>query len=710
MASFLTSGRGRLSPARLSRLFRRLGLRARFARPSPRVPRSRPPVVPSVTELLPSRDGPILTVSTETITYLVLQLPHGSIKPRSIEMDRGASTPTNDRFFWAVNRGMAHGYNQNPVAEPGGTVPARHLGAEVYEYETTALTNLFQITVEPMWNMTMPFKTARIAQRVTLANTVAGQTYPSPDQAVDRVIKFQVRGWNGNYVNLRLIDPPDDAPYAPRDARGAPAGWPATNPAHRPAVLPYEANDNEAWRGWDGVSPLDFGLTWDPQGQTGLTLSANMVRIFTPPATNQTGTLTYYLKVPARYAGDNWQVEVTRVDPKTGQTIPNQTPELSQVFTGWKRTFTERDHMFRRGGVIYAPDDTHMTIPAGSSSLQVYKGPSGAQLDNLTVGDKIAVFDASRPFEGPHDEAYVGSIDRTTSMDYAIIGLVTARTGGTTYTTQYAYTASPIITATHYPDFSKGSSAGIGVINSNDGLVYDTSPYQINGTGSAFYDADMRGIAQPYTDAFAEFIGLSSGMGAVPYLPESWLRYSSDTEKRLFHQAWFANKNPMSPPNQEFNNPHNYFHLIGTGLYRDLGDTVLNGASYVQSDISYVCTGSIEVQCALRTPQCSTQQAANHVEETTDHELAHQFNVNGCDPKNHDLNNAWCGGAGGSCANATFSSEYCIMHEFNATYSLEMRIDGIARMDCDDLDAMGPGCGIPACAGGISVRTDTDPE
>ena len=574
--------------------------------------------------------GPILTVSTETITYLVLSLPYGSTQPRSIEMDRGASTPTSDRFFWAANRGMAHGYNLNPIADPGGTTPPRFLGAEVYEYETTP--NFFQITAEPMWNMTMPFKEPRIAQKVSLSNSVPGQLYPTPNQLFDRVISFQVRGWNGNYVNLRLIAPPDDAPYAPRDTRGTPTGWPATNPARRPAVPPYEANDNEAWRGWDGVSPLDFGLTWDPQGQTGLTLSANMVRIFTPPATNQTGAVTYYLKVPARYAGDNFQVEVTRIDPKTGQPIPNQTPELSQVFTGWKRAFTERDHMFRRGGLL------HDNAAAGNSTILLYKLPNDTRWDNLQVGDKIAIFDTASPFEGSHDEAYIGTINDMAGTPtppaphQVALSLVTTRGGSTAYTLTRAYTASPPATS-YYPDFSLGNSAGVGVVNSNDGQITDTTPYQINASNSCFYDPDMRDIYQPFTDAFVEFIAPTDGMGAVPYIsntvsdfyvitPAQGGSEPGKTRRRQFQQLWFKNKDTT-----------NYLHLIGS-----------RGENYPASDV-----GGFTWRWSLYT--FIYQETLAQVEPTflveyekmvNDHEFGHQFRTNECASSGHDTRPAWC--------------------------------------------------------------------
>jgi hypothetical protein len=387
-----------------------------------------------------------------------------------------------------------------------------------------------------------------------------------------------------------------------------------------------------------------------------------------------TGVASVILNTSDRYAGDNYVVQASL----DNWVSSNTTPATAQtgVITNWKRVYIEKDKMFRRGGLLFSDFNKDTCSPCNQILLYDWA--------NIVNNDTIVVFDetttaenggevrtvAGDPVPGPPNSGYV-----TVTLSANL--------------TKNYYRSSQDTSAPPRPIFDNGHSGGVGV------------------PSAGYYEAGLGSMWQTYNDAFVQFWAPPDGVGAVPYLPESWFQTSSDPQKRLFHQVWFLHKLPMADP--QYNNAHNYFHLLGTGLYR-VGEQAQNGFSFVQSDISCVCTGTIEVQCALRAPQCTSQQIANHVQETTAHELAHQFEVNGCDPLNHDLNNAWCGSSGGSCNNPGYGYEYCIMHELNLTYSLEMRIDGIARMDCDDLAARGASCGIPACAGGISVRTATDPE
>jgi hypothetical protein len=200
-----------------------------------------------------------------------------------------------------------------------------------------------------------------------------------------------------------------------------------------------------------------------------------------------------------------------------------------------------------------------------------------------------------------------------------------------------------------------------------------------------------------------EVLAPREGMGAVPYVGQEWFSAPSNVNALLsFHQLWFANKNPQGNP--RFNNPHNYFHLMGASR-KNVDQGVLTGYSFDFSDVSFIFLESIRAGC----PSCSGSELVLYGQETVDHELAHQFRVNGCDSGGHDQNNAWCGDAGGSCVKPALGSQYCLMHSYDSN-SNAMRTSGVNRLDCDDLAGQGPSCGIPACAEGISVRTDTDPE
>jgi len=387
------------------------------------------------------------------------------------------------------------------------------------------------------------------------------------------------------------------------------------------AALPYVANDNEVWA--DTSIPAG---SWGLSAYSGGPFSESLeVR----PSGDHTAV--FYLKVPPRYGGDNWQIAVKKVDPKTNQEVADNVPSLSPVYTAWKRVFVERDRMFRRGGVLYAPDAQHMGIPAGISVLPVFKGPGGAQLDNLEVGDRIALFDKDRPFEGPHDEAYVGAIDRASDPDYALISLVTRRGGSEAYATRFSYTASPSNGATHFPDYSQGSSAAVGVVNSADGQIYDTASNQINGPGSAFYDADLRDVKQPFTDGYVEVLAPREGMGAVPYVP-----YSIDTAYR-FAWLWFSNQNQTA-----------YIHLLG-GYDNPVnyGETLRFDNSQTPARpvrTTYVFEGKIEAAALPGSGACFAGNPVSLVNQAViDHECAHQFDVNSLSSVGHCISDAWTG-------------------------------------------------------------------
>ena len=321
----------------------------------------------------------------------------------------------------------------------------------------------------------------------------------------------------------------------------------------------------------------------------------------------------------------------------------------------------------------------------------------------MSVGDTIVVFDAAHPAENGGETRTVQASDPGADST-TILTLDDPLTN--------SYLASIVVggVPTFEPDLpdNKGHSGGVGVIHSADNLIYDTSPNQINGTGSAFYDADMRDIEQPYDDAFVEFLGLRGGMTAVPLLPQAWFNAVGIPERARFSQVWFSHYQdggpapipplPAGSPNVDLS--QNYFHLMGVS-----SKTGAHGMSQADYDYSYIFLDSITVACS----PCTAGELQNHIRETTVHEFAHQFRINGCNSQLHDSNNAWCGGPGGSCDNPTYGYHYCLMHVPDAN-SLDMRKDGIMRLDCDDLAADGPDCGAPACANGVSVRTDTDPE
>ena len=358
--------------------------------------------------------------------------------------------------------------------------------------------------------------------------------------------------------------------------------------------------------------------------------------------------------------------------------------------------------MFRKGGLLYSSYGA--TGKCGGSGQPACCG-TGSELPcnqikvydwtNVANGDTIVIFDETNTAEA-------GGEVRTITDDPYDNG-----NGTKTITLSSALTKNYWATdndggSPSNPIYSNKHSGGFGVLSG-----CDSASNQINSSDSCFYDSDMRSIEKTFNDGYVEFYGLRKGMGAVPYVPQSWFDWAFDPltpanaiyAARLSH-IWFSNKNAWPDPNWHMNWPSNYFHLIGASAMTEYA-----GQSAYDCDFSYVFRGSIDAGCT----GCSAEELANCTQETTNHEQTHQFRVNCCDPLGHDYNASWCGSSGGSCANPIYDFEYCLMHATDALY-WDMRKDGIVRLDCDDLNSTGPGCGISACSEGISVRTDTDPE
>lgn len=185
-------------------------------------------------------------------------------------------------------------------------------------------------------------------------------------------------------------------------------------------------------------------------------------------------------------------------------------------------------------------------------------------------------------------------------------------------------------TPTFQPDPLDGSlhSAGFGVIHSADNLIYDTASNQINGTGSAFYDADMRNVEQSFDDAYIEFLARLSGSGALPYLPDS------DATRWDFAWVWFANQNAAA-----------YIHLIGSSSNTAAWGTTVR---YINTPIvrayrtSYVFEGGIEQDVKAGSGYCIEGTVASGVNQAvTNHEKGHQFHVNPTGTHGHCTSQAW---------------------------------------------------------------------
>ena len=587
----------------------------------------------------------------------------------SIDIDDDSSDAAYTRYLWTNAAAFAEAFNLNPV----GGAPRYH-GAIVWGRTDGTL------SIEPPTTIR-----SRVAsfQRVVLNNSAQSAAYPSSLQVADRIIGLLADGWAGVPIRLRVVDPPDLAPYAPA------GGW---NPSG--AVPPYEGNDNHGMTDY-GLAASPDATTWTP------------TLVITP--ISDTEPITYYLKVPARYSGNNFQVEITKCRPD-GTVLPERVAGLSGVVTAWKRVFVERDRMFRKGGLLYrsyqaANGCGHEGEPpcttcggagqpacCGTGSQPACDQIEAYDWQNAAVGDSIVVFDETNTAESGGETRTITAIGAGTIAGTSLVTL------STTLSRDYAASPRDDTATPPVPTFCDATvgchSAGFGVVSG-----CDAATNQINGASTCFFDVDMRDIEQPYGDAFVEHIGLRSGMGAVPFLPRSWFAVAGLSGRASFSQTWFRNfiSAGGSPPAQAL--PHNYFHAIGSSEASSLG---LSVAEY---DYTYVLVGEIE-------HHFSGDAKFRAVQEVTEHELGHQFSLNACtdlvdcaDPTspthlNHDYR-AWWRFSTTGCPNPN----PCLMDPQGG-----IPADGVNRFCIEDLYAGDPNAPCAAAsADDTALRSRSDP-
>jgi hypothetical protein len=429
------------------------------------------------------------------------------------------------------------------------------------------------------------------------------------------------------------------------------------------------------------------------------------------------GQATVKLKITKRYAGDNYQIQAGLGDFIHGENgwYPH-IKAVGPILTAWKRAYVERDHMFKNGGLLYSGDPVDQTIPSGIASLKIAKGPGDAVLDSLQPGDKIAIFDASRPFEGEHDVAFIGSaIDRETSVDYAIVPLVIARNSNVPYATRYAYQAAYTSNATHLPNFLLGSGAAVGVLERGGtacGLIPDHSPT------SCFYVADTSQLWPVFSEADIEIVTPREGNGAIPYLHNNAIIYDPTSNALSVRLAYFSrlwsSKFEVDPQNPANSKRKNNFHLMAAAgqdnFVGDGGELRRNYALTVASyDYTFMLTSNIADLVAENGGGLKDITAL--VQEDIAHEFAHQFRINACtdEDSGHAAGSAWCElfNHCGSGQNRTISS---LMYDDDPDYYLQ-RIDGIAHFSpVEYLNPNGLVCPAGNPGDTKDLRGHSDPE
>lgn len=177
-------------------------------------------------------------------------------------------------------------------------------------------------------------------------------------------------------------------------------------------------------------------------------------------------------------------------------------------------------------------------------------------------------------------------------------------------------------------------------------------------------------------------------MGAVPYLSKAWFDsafvfpYASLAN---FSQVWFKNFQSMGTPTPPYNNPHNYFHLFGASALSPILGSYTLGITEASYDFTFILVDSIQ---AYGTANSANQQQIENInQDTTCHELGHQFRVNACS-SGHDSRSAWCDGSD-HCSLGGSTSEDCVMNS-GLSQPITQTEDGVSRFCADDLLAGDP--------------------
>ena len=99
------------------------------------------------------------------------------------------------------------------------------------------------------------------------------------------------------------------------------------------------------------------------------------------------------------------------------------------------------------------------------------------------------------------------------------------------------------------------------------------------------------------------------------------------------------------------------------------------------------------------------------IQDTTIHELGHQYDVNKCSSGGHDSRNAWCAtSAANNCGLGGATPELCVMSA--VPEGSTDRMDGVSRFCAEDLLLGDPNCPAPTPPNPRdgAIRTDADPQ
>lgn len=375
---------------------------------------------------------------------------------------------------------------------------------------------------------------------------------------------------------------------------------------------------------------------------------------------------------------------------------------MTSVYTSWKRVFIERDRMFRKGGVLARNYGATGFCggPGQPTCCGTGSEPDCNQVDvyswaAVSKHDKVLFFDEAHPFE--KGGAELREILHVGSDTDGIRRITLSAPLKRNYLASKKTPGAPFEPTFDESDDGLRHCAGFGYVGHRSNYC-DLSLNQINAADSCFYDADMRGVAEPFGDAFVEFVAPRAGMTAIPYVDEEWFDY--------YDLLWFVRLSATWFEDIQFEpsglvSRHNYFHLMGASALVQNGTEYYLGITQPHYDVSYIYRASIE---HVATTAKHRERLCQH---TTVHELGHQFSVNGCTEGHHDERPSWCD-SGGSCDPGAVSPQHCVM---DVEASLSDRWDVSNRFCTEDLLLGDPNCTkVPAIPADTAIRTQADPN
>lgn len=415
-------------------------------------------------------------------------------------------------------------------------------------------------------------------RHVILTNTEAGYLYPRYQGigGQDKMVPMYVRTFDsttgapqsGQTVYLRVIDPPDPAPYK-----------------NQPGKVLSRVNDN------DGPSATLAGSAIAPAATPGVyqgTSGAN-------------GELDFTLLLdPRAEAGDNYQVEAS-----FSEFFPAGMTWKSGALTAWKRMFIETLHTLRNGIPLIA--DAAQGSPTIHVADDHYGGNRGKH--RIAQGDLIVLVHA--PARDRRNILYGWYREEHSVAD------ITADSTG--FVVTLGTRAGHIITPEQLQhDFGRDPS------DPNTPVYSDWIAWLSGATlGAAdYFDADsllVWGSGSPFNDAFVEYWLLpNSPFGFVP-LPH--FGAFDDTVLQSFAKKWsFTGAGTAAAPNHQL-------LMIADNDGSTSPDAGRTTTKVIGETSSWVWRGTIDG--TVRNGRTAVTDAEAWAEKTVAHEIAHQWQTDG---------------------------------------------------------------------------------